>query len=292
MKNKKIKLLAYSALTAVCLVNSGLSHAIALPDIKCQPPLSVDGELQKTGPCSGGPIETDPIETGSGGLDPIKTDPIDTTPPIVIISNPTEINAEQQAQLKLVAMPLIDKAVAGLLIPAELIAAKEQTAKIMGPSKPTSDLQVGAIMAFAKNSCPTNWSETNGQLFPFLVSGAINWDGLNLFIATEGVLPIQQVGADIFVKLPDLRGEFIRGWDHGRGVDPGRQNNTWQAQQQANAIGSLSLNPVKANHHAGGQWGAWFGVVESISGQINITTPTNVDIRPRNQAFLHCIKVK
>ena len=29
-------------------------------------------------------------------------------------------------------------------------------------------------------------------------------------------------------KLPDLRGEFIRGWDDGRGVDAGRALLNWQ----------------------------------------------------------------
>ncbi len=29
-------------------------------------------------------------------------------------------------------------------------------------------------------------------------------------------------------KLPDLRGEFIRGWDDERGIDPGRQLLEWQ----------------------------------------------------------------
>ncbi|WP_269042708.1 phage tail protein [Photorhabdus laumondii] len=30
-------------------------------------------------------------------------------------------------------------------------------------------------------------------------------------------------------RVPDLRGEFIRGWDDSRGVDPGRVCGTWQA---------------------------------------------------------------
>ncbi|WP_175558152.1 phage tail protein, partial [Nissabacter archeti] len=32
-------------------------------------------------------------------------------------------------------------------------------------------------------------------------------------------------------KLPDLRGEFIRGWDNGRGVDHGRAVLSWQGHE-------------------------------------------------------------
>ncbi|WP_231679148.1 phage tail protein, partial [Ralstonia pseudosolanacearum] len=35
-------------------------------------------------------------------------------------------------------------------------------------------------------------------------------------------------GAATF-NLPDLRGEFLRGWDDGRGVDSGRGIGTWQS---------------------------------------------------------------
>nr|WBW56542.1 hypothetical protein PKDMPDAK_00046 [Escherichia coli] len=40
-------------------------------------------------------------------------------------------------------------------------------------------------------------------------------------------------------KLPDLRGEFIRGWDDGRGIDSGR--NLLSAQNDAiqNIVGSF-----------------------------------------------------
>ena len=50
-----------------------------------------------------------------------------------------------------------------------------------------ADLPVGSIMAFNLSACPTGWVIADGS------SGA-----------------------------PDLRGEFIRGLDSGRGVDTGR----------------------------------------------------------------------
>lgn len=34
-------------------------------------------------------------------------------------------------------------------------------------------------------------------------------------------------GATTF-SLPDMRGEYLRGWDHGRGADPGRAFGSWQ----------------------------------------------------------------
>ncbi|WP_445493731.1 phage tail protein [Photorhabdus sp. SF281] len=41
-------------------------------------------------------------------------------------------------------------------------------------------------------------------------------------------------------RLPDLRGEFIRGWDDGRGVDSGREILTHQGDAIRNITGSVS----------------------------------------------------
>ena len=48
-------------------------------------------------------------------------------------------------------------------------------------------------------------------------------------------------------NLPDLRGQFVRGWDHGRGVDAGR------------TLGSTQADDFKSHQHIGGWGEAWAG---------------------------------
>lgn len=53
--------------------------------------------------------------------------------------------------------------------------------------------------------------------------------------------------AGSYIKLQDRRGEFARGWDHGRGVDAGR------------VLGSAQGDQNKAHNHGGGSHTHWSG---------------------------------
>ena len=55
-------------------------------------------------------------------------------------------------------------------------------------------------------------------------------------------------GVDTF-RLPDLRGEFIRAWDNGRGIDSGRTLGSWQADALQNIQG-------------------WFGCDDRVAGDL------------------------
>lgn len=92
--------------------------------------------------------------------------------------------------------------------------------------------------------------------------------------------------------LPDLRGEFIRGWDDGRSVDTNR------------GIGSFQADELKSHNH--NHIYSWFGQnglyhpndPASIASGLNNPTNGNGAIqntggsetRPRNVALLACIK--
>lgn len=80
----------------------------------------------------------------------------------------------------------------------------------------------GMIAAFARSSAPYGWLKANGaavsrttfvDLFTAIGTTFGEGDGVNTF------------------NLPDMRGEFIRGLDESRGVDPGRGLGSGQASQ-------------------------------------------------------------
>lgn len=82
----------------------------------------------------------------------------------------------------------------------------------------------------------------------------------------------------------DLRGEFIRGWDAGRGADPGRGLNTWQNYE------------IQAHSHSGGVYlfAPHIGQAASSSPNYISSTQTGTtggsETRPRNVALLVCMK--
>ncbi|MWE00434.1 tail fiber protein [Escherichia coli] len=72
-----------------------------------------------------------------------------------------------------------------------------------------SALPVGVPIPWPSATPPTGWLKCNGAAF-----------------SSEKYPNLAKVYPTL--KLPDLRGEFIRGWDDGRGVDAGRALLNWQ----------------------------------------------------------------
>ena len=59
-------------------------------------------------------------------------------------------------------------------------------------------------------------------------------------------------------QLPDYRGEFLRGWDGGRGVDAGRVRGSWQDGQNLWHRHGITINDNSHNH--------WWGGTTSTNG--------------------------
>jgi phage-related tail fiber protein len=118
--------------------------------------------------------------------------------------------------------------------------------------KSESDIPPGMISAWAANSAPFGWLECGGQ--------AVSRTTFSRLFANIGTTFGSGNGTTTF-NVPDLRGEFIRGWANARSVDTGRVFGSTQA-DSAGAAGS-------------GSSGGGTGSGES---------------RPRNIALMYCIK--
>jgi microcystin-dependent protein len=91
----------------------------------------------------------------------------------------------------------------------------------------------GQVAYFAVSSAPTGWLKANGALVSRTTYAT-------LFAAVGTTFGVGD-GSTTFA-LPDMRGEFPRGWDDGRGVDSGRVFGSAQLDQMQQITGSMGCN--------------------------------------------------
>jgi microcystin-dependent protein len=135
----------------------------------------------------------------------------------------------------------------------------------------------GCVAHFAMNAPPTGWLKANGAAVSRTTYAA-------LFTAIGTTFGTGD-GSTTF-NVPDLRGEFTRGWDDGRGVDTAR------------AFGSAQADEFKSHTHAQDATtirttvGAAVNVDGSVGRATGGTTAATggTETRPRNIALLACIK--
>ena len=139
---------------------------------------------------------------------------------------------------------------------------------------------VGEVAFFARSTPPSGWLKANGA--------AVSRTTYAALFAAIGTTFGAGDGSTTF-NLPDLRGEFLRGVDDGRGVDIGRGLGSYQADE----IKSHTIN-VPNSGYEGNVTGSWF-YAERGNGNNNqaantITYNGGKETRPRNMALLACIK--
>jgi microcystin-dependent protein len=134
----------------------------------------------------------------------------------------------------------------------------------------------GSIAWYAANSAPVGFLKANGANVSRTTYAA-------LFAAIGTTFGVGD-GSTTFA-LPDLRGEFARGWDDGRGIDSGR------------AFGSAQAQAIQSHSHTYTASGASGNVVTGGPTPINdgaqtLSTGTagGTETRPRNIALLAIIK--
>ena len=137
---------------------------------------------------------------------------------------------------------------------------------VQGPPGSSASIPTGMVMPFVGSTAPTDWLECDGSSIPSQYTDLIALVGAN---------------------VPDFRGEFIRGWDNGRGVDTGRTLGSTQDDQFETHTHTTRVlrESTGTNKNTVGGTGS-FGNVSTNS----ITGRNGAETRPRNVALMYCIK--
>ena len=99
----------------------------------------------------------------------------------------------------------------------------------------------GAVFCLAVSNVPADYLECNGQSV-----------SRTTYAALFAVIGTTYGGSGSNFNVPDLRGEFVRGWDNGRGADSGRSIATSQGDQNeahTHGDGSLSGSTNNPGNH-------------------------------------------
>jgi microcystin-dependent protein len=163
-------------------------------------------------------------------------------------------------------------------------------------------MPAGMIMPFAGSAAPAGWLKCNGAAISRTVYAAL--------FAAIGTTFGAGDGSTTF-NLPELRSEFIRGLDDGRGVDAGRALGSAQGDTYLNhahtgtyadhyhgvqsavtySSGPAGLNATGAANAQRTSPARYSGQVEgSLAITVNASTTGGTETRPRNVAMLMCIK--
>ena len=139
---------------------------------------------------------------------------------------------------------------------------------------------IGSIIPWTTTTIPDGWLECNGQ--------AVSRTGFSELFAKIGTTFGAGDGSTTF-NVPDLRGEFIRGWDHGRGVDSGRVFGSWQADEF-----KAHDHDLPKDQEGNSTLPTLFNTPNNDESPIGLKTGVTggPETRPRNVALMYIIKAK
>lgn len=145
----------------------------------------------------------------------------------------------------------------------------------------------GTIIAYGASGVPSGYLSCNGAQVSRTTYSAL--------FAAIGTTYGAGNGSTTFT-LPDLRGEFLRGWDNSRGIDSGRGIGSSQGHQAAehthNTGNFMDFDFGSTGTHNGPHFTSANGRGSRNTGGASTGhgTSNSSENRPRNIAVHYCIK--
>lgn len=140
---------------------------------------------------------------------------------------------------------------------------------------------VGSVIMWTQNTPPSGWLEMNGQ-------------------STSGYPELANI---VGSTVPDLRGQFVRAWDNGKGMDSGRSILSEQGDAIRDLQGSFTtyystsstsgvLNGVSTTNNKSSLANGSGYKVGRVEFKASLTVPTADENRPNNVALMYIIKAE
>ncbi|ASJ58997.1 tail fiber protein [Sinorhizobium meliloti] len=158
----------------------------------------------------------------------------------------------------------------------------------------------GMIAPFAMSTPPTGWLECSGA--------AVSRTTYATLFSAIGTTWGAGDGSTTF-NLPDLRAEFLRGWDHGKGTDAGRAFASPQADEleshthtattdsagdhihtMPTSDGNGGTVEVRRGNGLGGTLLAPTSTAGAHTHVVTVAATGGTETRPRNVAVMFCVK--
>jgi microcystin-dependent protein len=141
----------------------------------------------------------------------------------------------------------------------------------------------GTVISYGHSTLPSGYLSCNGA--------AVSRSAYSALFGAIGTTYGTGNGSTTF-NLPDLRGEFLRGWDNSRGVDSGRGIGTAQGQMFVdhthNTGNFMDTDFGSRGTHDGPHFTSATG--RSSRNTSGANTGQGAETRPRNVSVHYCIK--
>lgn len=144
-----------------------------------------------------------------------------------------------------------------------------------------SAVPAGTVISYASSTAPTGYLKCNGS--------AISRSTYSSLFSGIGTVFGAGDGSTTF-NVPDLRGEFVRGWDDGRSIDTGRAFGSSQSDAFKSHNHATSLDGYNVEVQGGGGYTMGPGSRPQQAFAWSMTNSGGTETRPRNLSLMYCIK--
>jgi microcystin-dependent protein len=145
-----------------------------------------------------------------------------------------------------------------------------------------STVRAGTVQAWPSNTIPSGWLKCNGAAVSRTLYAALFTEIGTTYGAGDGSTTF---------NVPDMRGEFMRGADDGRGVDSGRNIGTAQSDETRSHQHGFFDTKTTANGDRSQPWPVLSTQSVAANPVTNgVTFTGGSETRPRNRCMHFIIK--